>query len=339
MKKLLVMNDAKTGCAWWRGIGPWSSLVKSGFLDDYGFDVEFGNDFDWAQIRAAHAVFLLRPSTPQELRVIKQAKWFGTKVWLDYDDDLFSVPPENPSSYVYSSPKTQSVVEECLRLADLVTFSTPFLMEKMKSYCPNASCSVVRNGYDSIIEYHRQPLPSGAVSPVVLWRGSNTHHKDLNDFEEQIVHLANSKPELLWLFIGVKPWFHDQIKNSHSVMDNLSITDYFETLASVHALVGIVPLTDNDFNRGKSNIAAMELGSTGASIVCPDWDEWKIPGVFQYGNCPHTTDTFSKAFEKALADAKGTRGGHLAMMGYFKDQCSVRELNKFRTGIIFEHCT
>lgn len=323
-KKFLVLNESKTGSAWYRGTGPWSEIAKD-LTSESEVDIVFGNQFDWCDTRSAIGLFALRPSSDQELRTIREIKWFGGKVWIDLDDDLLNVPPENPSFSFYARQAVRNNIEESLRLADVVTFSTEYLHKRMASQCPQAECFVIPNAFDESIMYHRKPLPKGAVSPIVLWRGSNTHHRDLLAFEEPIVRLAEKHRELLWVFFGVEPWFSPRIKAKHCISEALAITDFYENLASFHSLVGIVPLVDNEFNRSKSNIAAMELSSTGAVPVVPDWDEWRtITGASIY--------TFVDDFETAFNAARSV-DTNADVLEYFRSNRSLKKMNDIRKAI------
>lgn len=326
-KKFLVLNEAKTGSAWYRGTGPWSEIAR-GLEATSEIDIVFGNRFDWCDLRSAIGLMAVRPSNDDELRMIKEMKWFGGKVWLDFDDDILNVPPENPSFAFYARNAVRENIEEALKLADVVTFSTKYLMDRMAKYCPQADCFVVQNAFDEKILYHRKPLQRGAVAPIVMWRGSNTHHKDLIEFERPIVRLAEKHKDLVWVFFGVEPWFSHRIKSKHCITDALSITDFYLNLAAFHSMLGIVPLVDNGFNRCKSNIAAMELATTGGIQVVPGWDEWRdIDGAFNYCD----PDDFEEAFDVAKNSDVGEMNARTIQ--YFRTHLSMKKMNDFRREI------
>jgi hypothetical protein len=58
--------------------------------------------------------------------------------------------------------------------------------------------------------------------------------------------------------------------------------NYLARLSQIAPRYGIVPLTDNAFNRSKSNIAWLEMTWAGAVCLVPHWPEFDHPGAMTY---------------------------------------------------------
>lgn len=262
---------------WYRGAGPLGKMAK-----DEPVDVVYMKELDWGSIKEADVLFLLRPCTDTDLYLIEMAKNLGTKVWVDFDDLLLEVPTDNPMQSFYNSPKTQRNVEACLHAADVATVSTEQLKLKLEQYQKNIW--VVPNALDEILIKRRPPYAERKVSPadVIAWRGSPTHTRDLFEYSEGIIN-ASQKTESAFAFMGYNPWFlKEKIGPRAIVFNTVAMLEYQDALCALNPKVLYVPLHDSDFNRCKSNIAALEGILAGAVILAPDWPQWQLPGVLTY---------------------------------------------------------
>lgn len=250
----------------------------------FPIDVTFLNqqNLDWPTIAMYDIIFFQRPAIHWQMNAIERAKKARKIVWVDWDDNIFAIPNDNPAKIYYSNPQNQAVCTTCIKLADIVTVSTSELQEIYKPHnpnvfvAPNALPSYVRNG--SSFNNDKQK--------VILWRGTNTHDRDLDDFEGEIIESLKNRPDWKIIFFGYNPWRicealpgQAEFKVTSSVFPS-----YFEGLFSIRAAIGIVPLSDHIFNKCKSNIALLEMGLSGATCVVPNWKDWQLPGVSTYTN-------------------------------------------------------
>lgn len=260
---------------WYRASGPLAQMAKRGDIE-----LRFSSTMSWGEIKAAHILFLLRPSLQQHQSVIESAKKLGTKVWVDYDDDLWEVPADNPMAVYYNSPGTREVINTCFDLADEVTVSTNFLLEK---YGPRKEghVTMVRNAVDDEllklkpVKTHQQGL--------ILWRGTATHFKDLMTYSKAIVEVLKDHPGKI-AFLGYNPWFiTEQVPDKCIVLPSATLLDYHAAVCALRPQLTIVPLTEHDFNKSKSNIAGLEATLAGSQVLAPDWEEWRqVPGFSLY---------------------------------------------------------
>lgn len=318
MKVLVVDQNPEDACSWYRCSGPWSKVR--------GIDVVFNQSPTWVDIRNADVLFVLRPHNERDVRAIKTAKLHGTKVWIDYDDNLFELPPENPARLIFSRPQNQLAMMKAMELADLITVSTESLKETLFKYAKK-EIAVIPNALDDIFMKPRGLPTKKAVDKrqkVVLWRGTSTHLYDLESYRDAILEVANKFPQVVWLFMGTEPWFSGKL-NSRT-MGPQSLFEYFNMLSSLQVDVGIVPLRNDAFNRSKSNIAAMELSFAGGACLVPDWETWNFPGAINYKD----QEDFSTKLE-LLLKLSDTSDLSKKSFDYFKTSYSLGNMNLIRT--------
>lgn len=276
-------------CSFYRSHGPWSATAKThrnlNVIKTYGATVT------WEEMGYLDAVFFQRPFTSDHLKLITLAKDFGRPVWVDYDDLLWAVPRDNPASKTYNNENTIKTIIRCIELADVVTVSTAELKRQLQrplkrkdgtvAYL-NRNVHVVPNAWpDHLFPFNPRP----SQKPLVMWRGSPTHERDLMEFAEPILRFGQNQGQWATLFQGYNPWFLTERmpEDSTIVSELVPIEDYNKLLLEkFRPSLMMVPLHDSVFNRCKSNIAWLEGVAAGAVSVAPDWEEWRVPGVLHY---------------------------------------------------------
>lgn len=259
--------------------------------------VTYDNNPSWGTLRAADWVFFLRPCTDLQLKILDTAKALGVKVWVDYDDDLFSLTPDNPSHQFYAQGNIRKNIETALSKADAVSVTTKVLKTRFSEL--NKKIHVVPNAYDPVWDLMATEFQSPQQN-TVLWRGTGTHNRDLADVASQLIELSKvSIGAESWFFVGANPWFVTEKMKGAIPLGSISpITTYFKTLIAIKPKVFIAPLSDTPFNRAKSCIAALEAIAVGAVCVAPAWEEWsRCPNVIPYEGL----EDFSRAVGHALA--------------------------------------
>ena len=108
--------------SFYRAVGPLQDLKRK-----MGFILQIGSDVNWATLKGTDAVFMQRPFTKNHVQILEMAQANGKKVWVDYDDDLFSVPRSNRTFRLYGDAKNQNNIAQIVAKADVITVSTPQL--------------------------------------------------------------------------------------------------------------------------------------------------------------------------------------------------------------------
>lgn len=284
MKIIAMCPDFNDATSFYRGAWPLSRLQKWHGADVYFQKSGNGESIGWAELAQYDVLFLQRPYTDWNLKILTVAKDVGLKVWLDYDDDLYHVPFQNRASEVYSEAKTKDQISKLIARADLVTFSTEKLRETMRG--KNQNAAVVPNATDfDLLDLQKKPHGK-KLEKSIFWRGSSTHDNDLFLYAEELKKIAVEFPEWRFVFLG-SPWkgiLHYIPKNQVVIVPPVRIPEYFGLVQALQPEIVVVPLEECLFNQCKSNIAWQEGTVAGASVLAPHWKEWKIRGVVHYGS-------------------------------------------------------
>lgn len=294
MKRILVnCPNSDDATSFYRGVGPLARLQKE--IPD--LSLVFVNEIKWSTVAMADVMFMQRPFLPTHITAAQIAKNCRVPLWIDYDDDLFAVPADNPAFAVYGADQTKKQVAQLCQMADVVTVSTEALAARIRPL--NANVLVIPNALDDWIFNYRSARQTPR-NKCVLWRGSNTHQRDLANVTKQFVEAANSPAAEPWTFtfVGYNPWWlTERIPEKKAVVcPPMDVMEYMAFLEGLHPALMVVPLSDHPFNRSKSNIAYLEGVFAGAAVIAPDMPEWNRPGVLLY----RSADEFGERLQSAL---------------------------------------
>jgi hypothetical protein len=268
--KLLIKGDEECRAPWFYRTLPVLQMVqRSGIVHQIigkGNQVVYDNNFP-----CFNALFIHRPHTKEDYEMIERAAKWGLKIWIDLDDNYWEIPPLNRAHNFFDKDRLR-IIDNCLRLADLITVSTDGLNEYVSGFnfvrCP---VETVHNGINDFVlgdffpsswNYTGGPVP-------INWRGSETHVPDLLQYKD---FFANA-PNINWLFWGYDPrlltqkW-GGQLEYYEVIPYEKSVLDYFMNFRRAQTDVLFVPLQQNKFNIDKSNIAALEAVWAGVYPLC-----------------------------------------------------------------------
>jgi len=257
------------------------------------------------------------------------AKANKKRVWVDYDDDLFTVPVGNPAFKIYGEPEVQQNVRKCMAMADLVTVSTEKLRGIAYQYNPNTH--VIRNAYNEFI-FGRRPEPMKDRRKLVVWRGSATHDADLAYLMPEITSLVERFKDWTFCFIGEPFWQLKRILPEKQALFVKSVDqmEYWEMLGQIQPAVMMVPLEPNAFNESKSCIAHIEGSYGGAVTVAPHWEEWKLPGVLPYRD----KQTFVYQMVRCMEGREDLVARNSEAWEYIERELCVSKANKKRYDLL-----
>lgn len=284
-----IIPDRRDSTSVYRGVGPLAALRR-----DYGHQTVHLRSIDWSTLREIDVLFMQRPCLPEHLQAIRAAKANNVPVWVDFDDDLASVPDWNPTTMLYNVKKYGPNTLDAAAMADLLTVSTRRLLEVYKT---DGNAVVVPNAID--IEWlPYNPKPRDPSKKIVLWRGSGTHRWDLNLLWPAVRQIEVNRDEVRFVFMSDNPpWFVEYMKTEAEFVPWMDYPSYMRALNDIAPDVVVVPLYDCPLNRAKSNIAALEACWAGALVVAPDWEEWQGNGfIFRYAE----KERMARDIERAL---------------------------------------
>jgi len=223
---------------------------------------------------------------------------------MEIDDYFMDVPEGNEAMEQYSAGTPRSMVAMSqLRQSDAVIVSTPYLAEMYKNY--NDRIYVVPNSID-FSEW--RDLEIGKHDRIRIgWIGGGTHGKDLEMIHPAIEKILADHPEVWFYCIHGCPNIYKNMAQVYWTKKWATINLYPKFMASFKFDIGIAPLEDNNFNRGKSNLRWLEYSALRLPTVAsplPDFARSIEPG--KNGFLASDTDSWVAYLEELIA-SKGLR--------------------------------
>jgi hypothetical protein len=295
----------------------------------------------WRDLIRADAVYFMRTTDPAHVNMARVAKTMGVPVWVDMDDNLFEIEPDNPAYGGYTEDVLGRLAT-MLDLADVVTVSTEDLAAQLQEKHPNTRFEVVPNALDTYAFRDLGTMPKAGPRHFITWRGGGSHIADLL-WHTPAFHKFDQVEDPRWgvHFIGFNPswltdpppWLPQQRTPRYFFTPYVPhfytfVRQFRETLAP---WAHVVPLKDSRFNRAKSAISAIEGIYAGAVPIVPAWREWEIPGAFTYS----TTDGLAASMQAAAALTEIERRQRWERaVQWVKDARSMDAVNRLRLQVL-----
>lgn len=219
-----------------------------------------------AKVRMADVVIMGMVHTPAALNAFLaiKAAYPHIPVVAEIDDNILSTAEYNPAAPFYDpGSKFRTVAVEQFRAADAMIVSTANLAEVYGELNPN--CHVVHNSLDfKVWNKIKRTTKPGIVR--IGWAGGASHTEDLRIIEPVVKMILNKHPNVRFTFVHGIPDFLKGIRGVECVSKFTRIDKYPKFLANRGFDIGIAPLVDNAFNRGKSNLRWLEYA--GMRVPC-----------------------------------------------------------------------
>jgi len=322
MKILFLTLSSSDSCAFYRSAGVIKDLRRK--TDDDITLIQWDQvSMNWSFISQFDLIMFQRPFSKESLNLCGYIKQLDIKLWLDYDDNLFALNPENPAYHIYSNPDIQKNVQGMLKLADAVSVPTEYLKQAYTEF--NKNIKVIPNAFNDALFTRPKEMPDRTNNCV--WRGPEAHTYDLMTFSKEINQCTKDFPKWRFMFMGFSPWFLTNTTNKGHV-PSLDIIVYFKTLLDMAPSCMHVPLHDNAFNRAKSNIAAIEGSYAGAVCVVPAW--WNFPGTLSYTDLP----SYYEAIRSVLSGEVDKEALTKVAWEYIQDCLTLSKVNELRIDLI-----
>jgi hypothetical protein len=313
-----VVPDINDPTSLYRAAGPLSLLRNK-------YKLEFIVNASQASLSFIDMVFMQRPFNDDHAKTAERVKSLGIPLWVDYDDDILSVPTTNLAFPAYLPLNIKKNIAYCLTVASAVSVSTNALYRSYNRF--NDKIFIIPNAYDK--RYHGEFLEKSEMA--VVWRGGWSHLPDLYEEKENIIKAANSiaGKKYTWVFVGADPWFiTDHVKHNMIMTGGVPFKDYYDGLKKINPRLSIFPLRKTQLNICKSNCSWIETTAAGAVMVASqDFPEFRRPGVIQ---------GFGKGFLELLEDGvkNELEGLKLEATTYIKDELSIERVNQQRERVI-----
>lgn len=282
MNLLIISNPQSPGTDYYRTVGPFTQLAKD-HPEALTLKVVSPEACLWFDIYTSDVIVFQRPNGTQILSYIEEAARMGKKIVLDIDDLLHGIPDGNPAVKHFNKPDVQRSIEKSLSLADHLIVSTPSLKLFYSEHIHPDKITIVRNGWNTE-EYPPCEVVEQRDPVRMIWRGSMTHLADLHTIKKTLRNIGND-PAFAFVMVGLDRWALHDLPQSINAIGWQTLFTYFQLMEKSSPDYGIFPLVDDDFNRAKSNIFALECLRAGALPIVPmGFPEWDIPGIQRYKN-------------------------------------------------------
>lgn len=224
-------------------------------------------------------IIISRPSSEAHLNLIRLAKDLHIKCMGDYDDDCLHVPETNPMFGVYENDKRHTI--KCLTLLDEIWVATEGIKKSFRLY--NKNIHVIPNAHNDTVFPINKKMPFG-IKKRVMWRGGGSHIGDIYQpgVTEWIVKMVNSNKNWDWYWLGQSfEWIEYRVKNKNFFHNpGGSTVQFYKMMHEMNPQAFFYPLSDNIFNRGKSNCSWLESTFSGAAYFGKtEFPEFDKPGI------------------------------------------------------------
>jgi glycosyltransferase involved in cell wall biosynthesis len=243
-----------TAAAFYRGVFPLQALERRGH-EILWPENDTGHP-KLPQIYQCDAVFVYRRHEEAVRDILRSLAARNVGVVWDNDDDLSAIPKDSPTYRNVGALRAQQRFSDTLktaRLAHVVTLTTDVLRAR---YAGNGveRIEVIENALQHKARRHRRKHDG----LVVGWIAGGEHAADAQalDIPATLARLQAAHPDVLVHCLGVDLKLKGRYKHERSV--------HFDRLPDVMAGfdIGLAPLTDNAFNRARSNIKVKEYAAS-----------------------------------------------------------------------------
>jgi len=272
------------GCSYYRCMlpllfsGVQGSFGLPAWTGQHGFGVVAGGDGVKTEATFGYDIAVLKLLMDRWIpHQIEVAQSLGQKIVIDIDDHYDGLHEDNlafratdPGS---NKVRNREIYRETIQMADAVVVTTPFLYDYYKDKCRNIF--LIRNGVRPE-QFH--PRKQRSQKPVIGWVGAmqwrssdaDTANPWLQQFLEEhdlMFHHAGHMPDTapFWEKAGVDP--DRMILSPMRPMHEYSKMLDFD--------IGLVLLSDIDFNQAKSSLKGLEYGLAGIPFVAFATEEYK----------------------------------------------------------------
>ena len=204
---------------------------------------------------------------------------------LDFDDMLFRIYGEGLPEYNFCNKfldvdKTTEALKYGLSDIDQVTVTTEFLKQGFIDTFGYKNVQVIPNYLPRwIYHFDRAHFAANEIQrPRVVYAGGPTHFgqdkRDTGDFSQGLIEFLRSNIDKMDLiFVGMIPWFLEDLKSRISVTPYVNVMQLPRLLSSLHADFYLAPLRESVFNKCKSNLKYLEACTIGAICLGSDFPD------------------------------------------------------------------
>jgi glycosyltransferase involved in cell wall biosynthesis len=174
--KMLVIPSDRSGCGYFRSVNP-HQYIGEHYSDEFDVDIVYsmpnGNLEDFLK---QYDLIHIHKQLDKECKIMQMIKFLGIPVIIDVDDN-FKLGDDHPMSLTAKKERWHEPIINHLKMADLVSTTTPIFAKELKKY--NKNVAVFPNAIDPTVDQYALPkTPPTDRLRVGIICGSS-HLKDL----------------------------------------------------------------------------------------------------------------------------------------------------------------
>ena len=216
-----------------------------------------------ADLDDVDVLVMQRPAFAYGMRQFDRLAGHVARVY-ETDDDMLTM--ETSNSPFATDPRSVESVRYCLRRAEMVTVSTPYLAEL---YAPfNSNIVVLQNCVKAeLLDMGRKRRDRVTVG----WQGGTSHLVDLCAVQDPLREVLDAHPEadMHWIGTDYSPLVRRRCRFTPWSDD---VGDYYK---AVDFDIAIAPLADVPFNQAKSYLKALDAAAMGIPVVAQDMEPYR----------------------------------------------------------------
>ena len=239
------------------------------------WDVNRMNSPDWehhlkenineleAQVQWADIIVCQYINSPEGLSVVQSMRDIKPTL-MEVDDDLQHVPHQSVA-YDFNRPGDAQDFWATRQLMEStgVIVSTPYLAQYYAPFNQNVKC--IPNCIDFSLWDKHQPIEHPLIR--IGWIGGATHEGDLKLVKDALFHLLSEHNNIEIYIVSAPPPKWPEHERLTMMNQWVNIDQYPKHVKELSFDIGIIPLRDNLFNRGKSNLRGLEYSACGIPSV------------------------------------------------------------------------
>ncbi|MFA6142130.1 MAG: glycosyltransferase family 4 protein [Candidatus Omnitrophota bacterium] len=184
--------------------------------------------------------------------------WTGKTIVFDFDDAIF-LPNTSRQNIRIEKFKRPSKIAKIINMSRLVIVGNSYLGEYAERF--NKNTFVIPSSVDT--DTYKPSTESRHGAEIVIgWIGSNTTKAFLYDIEDVFVALARRYNNVVFKIVGAT-FYSDRLKNVVNV--KWSLANEPRDIQSFD--IGIMPMPDNEWTKGKCGYKALLYMACGIPVV------------------------------------------------------------------------